>query len=47
MSKDFAINIMNNSNLNEKNGLVIISFLLCIKMSEHNSVEKTYKKTEM
>ena len=47
MTKDFAINIMNNSNLNEKNGRVVISFLLCIKMSEHNAVEKTYKKTEM
>ena len=47
MGKDFAINIMNNSNLNEKNGRVVISFLLCIKMSEHNAVEKTYKKTEM
>ena len=41
MSKDDAINIMNTSGLNDKSG-VLKFFLLYIKMSECNSIEKTY-----
>ena len=39
MSKDDAINIMNNSNLANKMGALQKMFLLYIKMSECNSVE--------
>ena len=42
MSKDAVIIIMNNSNLNEKMCCNFLSLLLCIKMSEYNSVEKIY-----
>ena len=40
-SKDDAISIMNNSNLIDKKGVLYI-FLLYIKMSKCNSIEKTY-----
>ena len=39
ISKDDAINIMNNSNLANKMGALQKMFLLYIKMSECNSVE--------
>ena len=41
MSKSDVINIMNNSNLNDKRVCCNL-FLLWIKMSECNSFEKTY-----
>ena len=40
MSKDDTINIMNNSNLNEKNGLLQILFSLYIKLSETTFYQK-------
>ena len=40
MSKNDSINIINNSNLNEKSGSLCIFFLLYIKMSETTYYER-------